>query len=182
MIRRRLKIIGLFCRVQSLLQGSFAKETYHFKEPTNRSHPIADVYMRWFQQTGFSRRVQHLLDSKFIFVRHTSVYVYTYTTYMHILHTCVFVHMSREFPRCIYDAYIIHTSVYIYTYTTYIHILHMCVCVHVCLVACICFNNTYMIHTSVHIYTYTTYMHILHICACMCINVLSFLFVSMIHT
>ena len=58
----------------------------------------------------------------------------------------------------------------------------MCVCVHVCLVACICFNNTYMIHTSVHIYTYTTYMHILHICACMCINVLSFLFVSMIHT
>ena len=24
------KIIGLFCRIQSLLQGSFAKETYHF--------------------------------------------------------------------------------------------------------------------------------------------------------
>jgi len=33
-------IIGLFCRISSLLQGSFAKETYHFKEPTNRSHPI----------------------------------------------------------------------------------------------------------------------------------------------
>ena len=37
---RLLKIIGLFCRTQSLLQGSFAKETYNFKEPTNRSHPI----------------------------------------------------------------------------------------------------------------------------------------------
>ena len=37
---RHLKIIGLFCRTQSLLQGSFAKETCNFKEPTNRSHPI----------------------------------------------------------------------------------------------------------------------------------------------
>ena len=39
-ISRLLQIIGLFCRTSSLLQGSFAKETYHFKEPTNRSHPI----------------------------------------------------------------------------------------------------------------------------------------------
>ena len=40
MISRLLKIRGLSCRIQSLLQGSFAKETYTFKEPTNRSHPI----------------------------------------------------------------------------------------------------------------------------------------------
>jgi len=40
-ISRLLKIIGLFCRISSLLQGSFAKETYNFKEPTNRSHPIS---------------------------------------------------------------------------------------------------------------------------------------------
>jgi len=39
-ISRLLKIIRLFCRIPSLLQGSFAKETYNFKEPTNRSHPI----------------------------------------------------------------------------------------------------------------------------------------------
>jgi len=39
-ISRLLKIIGLFCRISSLLKGSFAKETYHFKEPTSRSHPI----------------------------------------------------------------------------------------------------------------------------------------------
>jgi len=31
---------GLFCRISPLLQGSFAKETYSLKEPTNRSHPI----------------------------------------------------------------------------------------------------------------------------------------------
>ena len=40
-ISRLLKIIGLFCRISSLLYGSFAKEIYHFKEPTNRSHPIS---------------------------------------------------------------------------------------------------------------------------------------------
>jgi len=39
MISTLLKITGLFCRIWSLLQGSFAKETYYFKEPTNRSHP-----------------------------------------------------------------------------------------------------------------------------------------------
>ena len=33
---------GLFCRISSLLWGSFAKETYNFKEPTNRSNPIAE--------------------------------------------------------------------------------------------------------------------------------------------
>jgi len=37
---RLLKIIGLFCRISSLLKGSFAKETYNFKESTKRSHPI----------------------------------------------------------------------------------------------------------------------------------------------
>ena len=36
---RRLKIVCLFCRICSLLEGSFAK-TYTFKEPTNRSQPI----------------------------------------------------------------------------------------------------------------------------------------------
>ena len=39
-ISRLLKIIGLFCRISSLLQVSSAKETYNFKEPISRSHPI----------------------------------------------------------------------------------------------------------------------------------------------
>jgi len=48
-ISRLLKIIGLFCRIyyrsllQNILQGSFAKETYKFKEPTNRSHHLPIV-------------------------------------------------------------------------------------------------------------------------------------------
>jgi len=40
-ISRLLKIIGLFCRILSVLYGSFAKETYHFEESPNSSHPIA---------------------------------------------------------------------------------------------------------------------------------------------
>ena len=36
-----LKFIGLFCRISSLCKGSFTKETYDFKEPTNRSHTIS---------------------------------------------------------------------------------------------------------------------------------------------
>jgi len=40
---RLLKIIGLFCRTQSRLLGSFAKETYNFKEPTNRSQPLSHL-------------------------------------------------------------------------------------------------------------------------------------------
>jgi len=39
-ITRLLKIVVLFCRESSLLHGFFAKETYDFKDPTNRSHPI----------------------------------------------------------------------------------------------------------------------------------------------
>jgi len=40
---RLLKITGLFSRISSLLQGSFTRETYNFKEPTNRSHPTVDA-------------------------------------------------------------------------------------------------------------------------------------------
>jgi len=36
-ISRLLKIIGLLCRISSILKGSFAKETCNVKEPTNRN-------------------------------------------------------------------------------------------------------------------------------------------------
>jgi len=45
-ISRPLKITGVFCRISSLLQGSFEKETYNFKEPTTRSHPIRIYHLR----------------------------------------------------------------------------------------------------------------------------------------
>jgi len=39
-ISRLLKIIGLFCKRALSKRPFSAKETYDFKEPTNRSHPI----------------------------------------------------------------------------------------------------------------------------------------------
>jgi len=39
-ISRLLKIIGLFCKRALQKRPFSAKETYTFKEPTNRSHPI----------------------------------------------------------------------------------------------------------------------------------------------
>ena len=42
-ISRLLKVIGIFCRIMSLLYGSFAKETHNIMELTNRSHPIMSV-------------------------------------------------------------------------------------------------------------------------------------------
>ena len=42
-------MICLCVRIQSLLQGFLAKETYNFKEPTNRRHPmyIRTAYCIW---------------------------------------------------------------------------------------------------------------------------------------
>jgi len=39
-VSRLLKIIGLFCNRALQKRRYSAKETYDFKEPTNRSHPI----------------------------------------------------------------------------------------------------------------------------------------------
>jgi len=41
---RLLKIIGLVCRISSLLQDFFAKETYNLKEPTTCSQSIFGIY------------------------------------------------------------------------------------------------------------------------------------------
>jgi len=59
-ISRLLKIRGRFCRIQSLLEGSFAKETYNSEEPTHRSHPIESVMSRlWTRHVRISD-VAHL--------------------------------------------------------------------------------------------------------------------------
>jgi len=43
-ISRFLKIIGLFCKKALQKRLYSEKETYNFKEPTNRSHPIVVFY------------------------------------------------------------------------------------------------------------------------------------------
>ena len=47
---RLLPNIGLFCRTMSLVYCFLTKETYVFREPTNRSHPIQDqLNRRWLK-------------------------------------------------------------------------------------------------------------------------------------
>ena len=50
-ISRLLKIKGLLCRISSLLCGSFAKETYNFKEPTSRSNHLL-LFPSFFEYHG----------------------------------------------------------------------------------------------------------------------------------
>jgi len=45
-------MIDVICRISSVFQGSFAKETYSFKEPTDGSHPIADDALHTLQHTA----------------------------------------------------------------------------------------------------------------------------------
>ena len=42
MISKLLKVIGLFCKRALLKRRFSAKETYNFKEPTDRSHHVKD--------------------------------------------------------------------------------------------------------------------------------------------
>jgi len=48
---RLLKTTGLFCRISSLLQGAFAKETYNLKEPLIIGYKICR--MGWLRLVGF---------------------------------------------------------------------------------------------------------------------------------
>jgi len=46
------KIIGLFCRILSLLQSTFAKETYNLIDPTDQSHPIVGLLSQLFEDNA----------------------------------------------------------------------------------------------------------------------------------
>ena len=58
-ISRLLKRLGLFCRMQSLSQGSFAKETYNFKESNDPSHPIAPSLVLYLRQISAEEQILH---------------------------------------------------------------------------------------------------------------------------
>jgi len=49
---RLLKNIGLFCKIALQKRPIFSKETYNFKEPTNRSHPICTYLHVHVQNIG----------------------------------------------------------------------------------------------------------------------------------
>ena len=110
-INRLLNIIGLFCRILSLLQGSFAKETYSCKEPTSRSQPMSQ-----------SRRVR---SQNFI---HICVYIKYLLQYF--IHICVnIIYLLQYFTQiCVYIIYLFHThfmnlKYYILIYHTQLNVV-----------------------------------------------------------
>jgi len=104
MISRLLKIIGLFRRISSLLQGSFAKETYNFKEPTNRSHSISGK---------FTCHGPYLVNKKHM----VDLYIYMYTYIYIYIHLYIYIYIYIYINIHIY----IYLYIYIYIYI-YIHI------------------------------------------------------------
>jgi len=74
---RLLKIIGLFCKRDLWKRRYSAKETYYFKEPTNRSHPIVVMLRIWMGH------VSHMSES-----RHTCECIMSRTREWVVLHMC----------------------------------------------------------------------------------------------
>jgi len=60
-ICRLLQFIGLFCKRALWKRRYFAKETYNFKEPTNRSHPISQHICELYVGVTWSTRLTRLV-------------------------------------------------------------------------------------------------------------------------
>ena len=127
-ISRLLKIIGLFCRISSLFQGSFVKETYNFKEPINHSHPICAQMQIWvliFWSFCWNRADDLGTDSPVLWTTklvlhrlgyYTCIYIdiniYIYVSVYIYIYTCIHTHIY------IYICTYIHTYIYMYMSVT----------------------------------------------------------------
>ena len=70
------KIKGLFCKRALQKKQYFAKETYNFKEPTSRSHPISELSICLYIYIHMYR--QHCLFNHIYIDIYTYVYTYVY--------------------------------------------------------------------------------------------------------
>ena len=96
-ISRLLNIIGLFCRMSSLSWGSFAKETYDFKEPTTCRHPISlYVYMHMY-----------IYDINILYVNIRWTALHVAAAYIQIISVSIYVYMHIY----IYDIHILHVNI-----------------------------------------------------------------------
>jgi len=105
---RLLKINGLFRRISSLLHGSFAKETYNFKEPTNRGHPILmyETVVLFFDSLSLTHTYTYTYSCT-----HTHTHKTVDTAYL-ILYTQVYTHIHTHIHTNI------HTHIHIHTHFT----------------------------------------------------------------
>jgi len=88
-ITRLLQVIGLFCKKNLQKRLYSAKETYTFKEPTNRSHPGVYTTQTYTPRTCLSTALPHWQHYP------QSLYTYIYI-YIHNLHICIWIHMKTH--------------------------------------------------------------------------------------
>ena len=95
MMSRILKIVGLFCKRSLSNRLYSAKETYNFKEPTNRSHPICKYTYTFCTHLQICSLVPRARTHTEIDFSTTSRTFYTYFQTMHIHKhkLCVLVHV-----------------------------------------------------------------------------------------
>ena len=112
-IRRLLQITGLFCRISSVLQGSFAKETYHFKEPTNLATAQNIEVFSFYFHKGDKGGCTYIFIYVHVYMhteRETKRAIYAYI-YIYI-HVCVYIHIFVHKFTYRY----VYTNIYIYMY------------------------------------------------------------------
>jgi len=115
-ISRLLKITGLFCKRALQQRLYFAKETYNFMEPTNRSHLIA---CKLSPRNWVMSRVN---ESCHMWMRHV--------TYERVIHIHVYIY--KYICIYIYKYIYLYVCIYIYAYM-YEHIyinIYICICIH----------------------------------------------------
>jgi len=99
-------MIGLFCRISSLLYGSSAKETCNCKAPTNRSHLICDT-------AHITCRFTHIRP-------HLKNDIYTYVFQISLVYICI--HILRWYDTAHMTFRVTHIKpdlkkkLYVYTY------------------------------------------------------------------
>jgi len=135
------KNIGLFCRISSLLYGSFAKETCNFIDSTNQSHPIA------------AHLCNHHPDAHVHTRTHTHTRICTCTNTRTIKRRKQAVeHLarSRKMPASNVD---IDSAIYVYMYV-YMNIYYVYICTYIYVYICIYIYIYIYMYAYMYLYTY----------------------------
>jgi len=132
LVSRLLKIICLFCKRALQKRGYSAKETYDFKEPTNRSHPICPAkyhgcvysHSKWCSSN-------HDVRHQYVYI-YMSICVYVYIHIYIYIYICIctsaiyiYIHIYVYVYICIYVYIYIYIHMYIYIY------IYMYMCIYV---------------------------------------------------
>jgi len=133
-ISRIDKIIGLFWRISSLWQGSFAKETYNLIDPTNQSHPIS----RWG------------VEDRLIVGARTCIYTWTWQHTMSHVCECLCLGMHV----CLTNYLSIYLSIYLTNY------LSIYLSIYLSFYLSIYLFFYYFMHSRMHTHVYVIWTYI----------------------